>query len=142
MASDSANPIQHVFVLMLENRSFDHLFALSGIPGIHAATSADFNEYKGVPYYFGPGAPESMPNDPLHDFCDVLAQLCGPEADCTNTSPYPARTNCGFVANYATTEVNSGIFGHKPLPEKDWGQIMLGADTSVQAPALYTLATE
>jgi phospholipase C len=33
------SPIRHVFVLMLENRSFDHLFALSGIPGIVAANS-------------------------------------------------------------------------------------------------------
>lgn len=29
--------IQHVFVLMLENRSFDHLFALSGYPEIGRA---------------------------------------------------------------------------------------------------------
>jgi len=26
--------IEHVFVLMLENRSFDHLFAFSGLPGV------------------------------------------------------------------------------------------------------------
>jgi phospholipase C len=30
--------IQHVFVLMLENRSFDHLLGFSGISGTDAAT--------------------------------------------------------------------------------------------------------
>jgi len=29
-----ASPIEHVFVLMLENRSFNHLFTYSGIPGL------------------------------------------------------------------------------------------------------------
>ncbi len=33
-------PIAHVFVLMLENHSFDNMFAFSGIPGIYAATTA------------------------------------------------------------------------------------------------------
>jgi len=32
--------IKHVFVLMLENRSFDHLFALSGIADITADAAA------------------------------------------------------------------------------------------------------
>jgi len=30
--------IEHVFVLMLENRSFDHMLGLAGIRGIDAAT--------------------------------------------------------------------------------------------------------
>jgi phospholipase C len=30
--------IQHVFVLMFENHSFDHLFGFSGISGTHTAT--------------------------------------------------------------------------------------------------------
>jgi hypothetical protein len=34
----STNPIQHVFVLMLENRSFDHMLGFSGISGIDAET--------------------------------------------------------------------------------------------------------
>ncbi|MGD0679231.1 MAG: alkaline phosphatase family protein [Polyangiaceae bacterium] len=32
--------LEHVFVLMLENRSFDHLFGFSGLSGIDAATGA------------------------------------------------------------------------------------------------------
>jgi phospholipase C len=139
---NALNAIKHVFVLMLENRSFDHMFALSGIPGIHAATAADSNSFNGVTYHFQGGAPESMPNDPLHGFCDVLMQLCGAGADCSNASPYPARTNSGFVEDYATTTIESGLFEHKPLPVADYGKVMLGVDTPVQTPALYTLATE
>jgi phospholipase C len=141
--NDAANAIQHVFVLMLENRSFDHMFALSGIPGIHAATYANTNSFDGVDYHFQGGAPDRMPSDPSHGFCSVLEQLCGPGSDCSNTSPYPTRDNSGFVANYAATTVRSGIFGRKhPLPAADRGKIMLGADTATQTPALQMLATQ
>jgi len=33
-------PIKHVIVLMLENRSFDHMFAKSGIPGLEIPSDA------------------------------------------------------------------------------------------------------
>ena len=42
--------VSHVFVLMLENRSFDNLFAMSGIPGIIAATTGNKNTFNGVDY--------------------------------------------------------------------------------------------
>jgi len=35
--------IKNVFVLMLENHSFDNIFAMSGIQGINAATVQDWN---------------------------------------------------------------------------------------------------
>ena len=53
-------PIEHVFVLMLENRSFDHFFALSGIEGITAARPHDpqfCNRHGGVTFDFQGGAP-------------------------------------------------------------------------------------
>ena len=37
--NDAAPAIKHVFVLMLENHSFDNIFAMSGILGIRAATT-------------------------------------------------------------------------------------------------------
>jgi len=33
-----SNPIQHVFVLMLENRSYDHMLGFSNLAGIDAVT--------------------------------------------------------------------------------------------------------
>jgi phospholipase C len=32
--------LEHIFVLMLENRSFDHMFGFSGLTGTDAATGA------------------------------------------------------------------------------------------------------
>lgn len=131
-----ASPIEHVFVLMLENRSFDHFLALSGIPGIVAATPNDpafTNSLNGKTYYFGGGAPEAMPTDPLHEFDDVVEQLttCG---KFVAGQPYPPRNNGGFVANYATT----GSKKH-PLDPEQFGLIMAGADPA-QLPATTALA--
>ena len=72
--------IAHVFVLMLENHSFDNVFAFSGIPGIEHATSANSEKYKNVRYPVSSPAPPSMPTDPGHEFLDVVEQLCGPNA--------------------------------------------------------------
>jgi phospholipase C len=34
--------IDHVFVLIMENRSFDHMFAFSGLPGIQPPLNPNF----------------------------------------------------------------------------------------------------
>jgi phospholipase C len=62
------SPIQHVFVLMLENRSFDHLFGFSGLPGI-TAPPPEFG--------FKVGASDSLKADPPHEYDDVARQLDG-----------------------------------------------------------------
>ncbi|MBN3790396.1 alkaline phosphatase family protein [Burkholderia sp. Ac-20353] len=128
--------IQHVFVLMLENRSFDHLFALSGIPGIVAATPSDSNVHGGDAYPFGGGAPAQMPTDPGHEFTDVVEQLCGAGVGFRKGQPYPPIDNSGFVSNYASTRSE----GTPPQPA-DVGKIMQAVDTRAQSPALYALAT-
>lgn len=74
-------PVSHVFVLMLENRSFDHVFAFSGIPGLHVATTADFNMAGDTKYSVTKGAPLRMSTDPGHEFCDVLEQVTGQPSD-------------------------------------------------------------
>jgi len=129
--------IQHVFVLMLENRSFDHLFALSGIPGIVAATTANANAYNGSTYAFGDGAPVQMPTDPGHEFADVVEQLCGAGTKFQPGQPYPPVDNSGFVANYATTRTEGA-----PPQSGDVDDIMRGVDARTQSPALYQLATQ
>jgi phospholipase C len=59
-------PIEHVFVLMLENRSFDHLFGLSGIHGV-TLPPAEFG--------FANGATDRLRHDPPHEYDDVSQQL-------------------------------------------------------------------
>lgn len=129
--------ISHVFVLMLENRSFDHMFAFSGIPGIAAATQANQNSYNSVTYNVASNAPARMPTDPGHEFMDVVEQLCGAGAAYSPTQ-YPPVNNTGFVANYATTtDEGTGL----PSPTAI-GDIMMCLNTPTQLPVLYQLATE
>lgn len=107
----STSPIQHVFVLMLENRSFDHMLGFSGITGsdavtgqptsINGLTGAETNQYSGQPYRVIQPAGYTMPVDPPHEFPDVLRQLCGPGAQYTSGGNYPTVVNSGFVDSYA-----------------------------------------
>jgi phospholipase C len=79
--------IKNVFVLMLENRSFDHMLGFSGITGIDAATGVQTaihrldgtqsNDYRGQTYTVAQPGLDSMPVDPGHEFADVVVQLCG-----------------------------------------------------------------
>jgi phospholipase C len=106
-------PIQHVFVLMLENRSFDHMLGFSGIAGTDAATGQptringltgnESNTFNGQSYPVTEGADFRMPVDPSHEFPDVLLQLCGPHATYAKGGQYPPIDNSGFVASYAAT---------------------------------------
>ena len=52
--------IKNVFVLMLENHSFDNIFAMSGIQGINAASVQDWNSYHGEKYLVQDGAPPRL----------------------------------------------------------------------------------
>ena len=107
----STPPIQHVFVLMLENRSFDHMLGFSGISGSDAATGqptqinglkgGEANQYNGTPYPVSNPADYAMPVDPPHEFPDVLVQLCGAGSRYVPGSPYPPILHNGFVESYA-----------------------------------------
>jgi phospholipase C len=127
--------IEHVFVLMLENRSFDHMFAMSGIPGIIRATNFNSNVWCKTIYNVRTGAPPSMPTDPGHEFSDTLTQLAGCGASYPPGGPYPPVNNSGFAANYATTKTEG-----KPPPAGDVGDIMACFKTPTQLPVLYYLA--
>ncbi len=116
--------ITNVFVLMLENHSFDHIFAMSGIPGITAATSANINNYNGQTYSVVGGAPASMSTDPGHEFADVAQQLFA--------------ENGGFAINYATSlSEDTGVPGKERI-----GDIMACFHTKTQLPVIYQLACE
>ena len=86
-----ADPIKHVVVLMLENRSFDHI--LGGTTKMRPRyPMSGQNRFKGAPFPQTPGAARQVPNDPVHETTDVLVQLGGnegiPDMGC-------------FVLNYA-----------------------------------------
>jgi phospholipase C len=64
--------IEHVFVLMLENRSFDHMLAFSGLPGVVPPPGK---------FGFKPGAVDQLTDNPPHAFEDVAAQINGGAMD-------------------------------------------------------------
>jgi phospholipase C len=110
--------IERVFVLMLENRSFDHMLGFSGLTGvdIHGApTSADdadpsvhtnVNPLDGQPIAVTTTPPadfalKDVDKDPGHSFKDALESMCGPGVNSYDPAVgYPPVDNSGFVANY------------------------------------------
>jgi phospholipase C len=136
--------IQHVFVLMLENRSFDHLLGYSSISGTDAVSGlpttidglsgAEKNIYGGTPYPIAHPADYSMVVDPGHEFPDVLCQLSGSTAVYPAGGNYPPIDNSGFVASY----VEACSKANKQSPP---GEIMKCYSPD-QLPILTTLAKE
>lgn len=101
---------KHVIVLMLENRSFDHMLGFSQIPGteIPQDHSREFDSAgvevplssKGVI-----SGPDGVDPDPDHDFKSVMLQMYGkPSYDKAAT---PSMDH--FVRSYETACRNSGV---------------------------------
>jgi phospholipase C len=101
------NRIKHVFVVMLENRSFDHMLGFSNILGIDAVSGRpvgieglyannDWNlDQKGNKIFATTPADWAMSFDPGHEFNNVREQLCGAGG------VYPHINNSGFVTSYS-----------------------------------------
>ena len=139
-------PIERVFVLMLENRSFDHMLGFSGIAGTDAATNAptkingltgaESNSWNGTIFRAATPAVDPMKADPYHEFSDVLEQLCGQSATYPSGGPYPPINNTGFVSNFAVDAIpNQPSAGATP------GGVMQCFDKSI-LPVLTALAEE
>ena len=150
MPTNFANPdakIKHVFVLMLENRSFDHMLGFSKMTGIDAQTGTQTaingldksysNRYLGKDYPVTKPADWSMPYGPGHELEDVLYQLSGNTVKFPLEKGYPAIDLSGFVWDY----VKSPSAGEGKA-EVNYGEVLKCYDTQVQLPVLYTLATE
>lgn len=124
----TVSPVTHVFVVMLENHSFDNMLAMSDIAGINAATTKDSNSG----YHVQRGARLSLPKDPGHEFLDVIEQLGGERATYT-PGHYPPINNSGFVADYARKHTGE---------DRDIGDIMKCFATATQLPVLYQAAAD
>ena len=83
--------IKHVFVLMMENRSYDHFLGFSNITGTdtHSGQPTQAEGLKGnefdvdqfVTSTVSQTAGDVIALGPPHQFNDVLIDLCGPEFD-------------------------------------------------------------
>ena len=138
MSDANKPPITHVFVLMLENHSFDNILGASGLPGIESPLGKS-NVYDGKTYFVKVHAPEHMCTDPGHEFADVLEQLCGYGAAYEQGGKYSTIHNSGFASNYATSKTEPP---HTTPPKDRIGDIMRCFDTPSQLPVIYHLASE
>lgn len=146
--------IEKIFVLMLENRSFDHMLGLSGISGIDGIYDAsgnikpscfNVNGISGRTVPASDSAPDPIEKDPPHEFCDVLMQLCGSTATSMG-GQYPIINNSGFIDSF------SGNFGYPGIQEFQCQKIAHENPTNPdeimqcfkpnKVSALYTLAKE
>jgi phospholipase C len=106
-------PIEHIFVLMLENRAFDHMLGFSEIQGrdaetgsatqVNGLTGIESNVFNGSTYLVSKPADTVMPVDPGHEFTNVLEQLSGQGTNYPRGGAYPPIDNSGFVASYAAS---------------------------------------
>ena len=158
-------PIKHVFVLMLENRAFDHILGFAGISGTDAVsgqpTHVDdltLGETRTNP---NPNAGDALVGvlspadftlrgtapDPGHEFNNALLQLCGYTRDDSgnvvapvypNTNgKYPPINNQGFIASYFGEAQQDGVTADTADPER----IMRCFDPQ-QVPVITALARE
>lgn len=148
-ATAASTRIKHVFVLMLENRSFDHMLGFARLSGIDAATGAptDADDLRtGTHFNIDPADPTkpvlastpadfaipAVDKDPPHEFLNALEQLAGAGAQFPDpvTNSYPASiNNSGFISAYR------GAGG--PDPAK-----IMHCFTTRQVPVLTALARE
>jgi phospholipase C len=95
----SDDPIKHVLVLSLENRSFDHMLGAcqavkADIEGISPDGPPRDNSFDGQSYQQVDGAARIVVDDPRHETPHVLVQL---KADAAGTP------NTGFVEDYSVS---------------------------------------
>jgi phospholipase C len=144
--------IRHIFVLVLENRSFDHMFGETAIRGTDAETGTvtqiqtrprdAFNDVLdasgNITHHcvVGPGQKRSVDDDPGHDFGSTLLELCGLAEDGTSPTypPYPPITNSGYAQSFADVVLQDS-------PPRDPGSIMLSY-TEEDVPVITALARE
>jgi phospholipase C len=136
--------IDHVFVVMLENRSFDHLLGFSQIQGkdpagnptkIDGLSGEESNvSIDGSKVKVSTPADFALNYGPGHEFKDVREQLCGREGTYSSPTPQPGEidpkiNNSGYISNYSLYDrENPGTIMKCFSPE--------------QLPVLATLAKE
>lgn len=121
-----SDPIQHVVVLMLENRSFDRVLGAcqrfkNKIDGIPPGSAPRANRYDGKTYRQEPGASRVVVDDPMHETPHVLAQL----------RPDSGGLPAGFVEDYAKA--------YHTLSANGRGEVMKYYDVDT-LPATHALA--
>jgi phospholipase C len=126
--TDAANlaKIEHIVVLMLENRSFDHMLGYLSLEGgrddVDGLRPEFANTYDGRRYPVHHLGTTAIADDPDHSADAVDLQLGGGAMD-------------GFVASFAKTLAGRGVPGHDVSP-------IMGYYTAADVPVYDHLARE
>ncbi len=143
-SSDLLNKIEHFIVLMLENRSFDHLLGnlkeynskINGLLGNEVNFEDPLNN-QSKKITVSNSSNYNIPFDPVHEFEDVQLQLFGVDNPANNQVP---RMN-GFVKSASKAAIASN-------PPSSAGLIMncfkpfSNIGSSISVPVISTLALE
>jgi phospholipase C len=134
--------IDHVVVLMMENRSFDHIFGFRD--GVEGLKGNEFNllnptqpeSDKNPAFMVSNGAPFAVlaGQGPGHSLDAANAQLCGLKTGPTSASP---AQNNGFVSNYQTELV---FADHVKNPSPEVLRVVMESFPPSQLPSLNALA--
>lgn len=107
--------IKHLFVLMMENRSFDHVFGFMKGPGYNiegldpAALPSNVDSLETAIFASSDARPTGdLAADPNHHFRDVTEQLYGT----LDPAPGQAPDMSGFVRNYETKSGSPALGAH------------------------------
>jgi phospholipase C len=140
-AAAGGGKIQHVVVLMLENRTFDHILGYRpGVEGLkgnefnlldpskpESATNPSFVVNNGAPYAVLAG------NGPGHSVADTNTQLCDDSGGPSNNL---AATNNGFVRSY-----HDELFrDHVPNPAANVTAVVMQSFAPARLPSINALA--
>jgi phospholipase C len=124
--TDNLEKVDHVVVLMLENRSFDHMLGYLSLcgrrPDIDGLRKGFANQYEGRSYPVHPLDITAIPIDPDHSGSGIDQQLAGGSMG-------------GFVASAAATLAHRGVVDGDP-------SCVMGYYNGADVPILDHLAEE
>ena len=102
--ADQLNQIDHLVVLMLENRSFDHMLGYLRLEGgrqdVDGLTGNEVNQYMGNPHKPQRMASAIMNGDPCHEWDCVKEQLDNQNGGFITSYAQHAPSNPEFIMNY------------------------------------------
>ena len=122
--------IEHLIVLMLENRSFDHMLGFAGIPGVDGLTGSESNpDTKGELVKVSTDARYvgSLEPDPGHELFDVNEQIFS-----AKTMP----EHCNYCA-CTVDSVNVQVFSNKDGTPGDVPAMQGFVKSSMKSPATF-----
>ena len=144
---ESFQQIEHIVVLMLENRSFDHLLGYlngSGVDGLTGSESnyGDPNNQASPSVAVSRATSPVMPFDPSHEFADVQMQLYGPRGDKPSgvTPPVDPAPMNGFV--YSAMDAAGKEAQNDTGCTREDGKRIMESFQPDQVPVLSALAGE